>query len=125
MPKIAENNNHVMPFMLVENATAYLPFLTDLFGAELLLKIDSDDGLVRHAQMRIGDSTLMIANATKGFGPNQSMLYIYVDDTDATYAKALSLGATSIMAPYDEEYGARSAGLLDPYGNTWWLATLK
>ena len=82
------------------------------------------DGSVKHVEMRIGESLVMIADArppeTKA---NTTMLYVYLPDVDAAYARALEGGATSIREPHDEYYGDRSCGVTDAFGNQWWMAT--
>ena len=82
------------------------------------------DGSVKHVEMRIGESLVMIADArppeTKA---NTTMLYVYLPDVDAAYARALEGGATSIREPHDEYYGDRSCAVLDRFGNQWWMAT--
>ncbi|MCI5081614.1 MAG: VOC family protein [Saprospiraceae bacterium] len=124
MPKIGENNNRMMPICLVPDAEKFMTFLKELFGAEELMRVPAENGTIQHAQMRIDDSVLMLGEATKEFGAHTCMMYIYVDDTDATFKQAIDMGCKSVMEPYEEAYGARSAGFEDAFGNTWWLATL-
>ena len=66
----------------------------------------------------------MIAESTDKYGGQPAGMFVYVPDADATYAKALGAGATSVMVPADQDYG-RSAGIADAYGNTWWVTTGK
>ena len=73
--------------------------------------------------MRIGDSVVMLGDAHGEHKPLQMMLYVYVDDVDATYQRALAAGAASVQAPADQFYGDRSGGVKDPFGNLWWIAT--
>ena len=80
-----------------------------------------------HAEIKIGDSMLMIGGGIPGrkmsATPNTTALHVYVEDTDAVYQRALAAGATSISGPADQEYGERSAGVKDPAGNYWYIAT--
>jgi uncharacterized glyoxalase superfamily protein PhnB len=78
---------------------------------------------VGHAEMRIGDSVVMLGDAHGEHKPLQAMLYVYVDDADATYQRALAAGAASVQPPADQFYGDRSGGVRDPLGNQWWIAT--
>ena len=74
-------------------------------------------------RLRIGDSVVMLGDAHGEHKPLQTMLYVYVDDADAIYQRALAAGATSVQAPVDQFYGDRSGGVKDAFGNLWWIAT--
>ncbi len=76
-----------------------------------------------HAQVKIGDSFVMMGEPMGEFQPMPASIYLYVEDTDATYQRALEAGATSIMEPADQFYGDRNAGVKDPFGNLWWIGT--
>jgi PhnB protein len=78
--------------------------------------------LIMHAEIRIGESMIMFADATPGHTRQNAGMFIYVDDCDAVYQKALDNGATTAAPPADQSYG-RSAGVKDPFGNTWWLTS--
>jgi uncharacterized glyoxalase superfamily protein PhnB len=122
--KITKGHHRVMPYLIVEDGQAFLNFTESLFGVKVLEKIMRADGKIRHAEILIGDSCIMFGTATTEFPVQNAMLYIYVEDTDASFKMAMDMGAEAVMEPYDEDYGARSAGLRDPFGNVWWLATL-
>ena len=81
------------------------------------------DGTLQHGEVKIGDSIVMLAEASGQWKPRPSTLYLYVNDTDATYRRAIEAGATSLMEPATQFYGDRSAGVQDPAGNFWWIAT--
>ncbi len=81
------------------------------------------DGTVRHGEVRIGDSIVMVGEASAQHKPMPTTLYLYVTDTDATYRRAIQAGATSLTEPADQFYGDRNAGVEDPCGNQWWIAT--
>jgi len=83
----------------------------------------SPEGAVLHATIRIGNATLEIDEAYGEFQQMPCHLHVYVPDTDAVYARALRAGATSIETPQDKEYGDRSAGVKDAWGNSWFIAT--
>lgn len=76
-----------------------------------------------NAEVRIGDSVVMVSEARSEFKPMPSSIYLYVENTDETYESALQAGGISIMEPEDEFYGDRNAGVKDPTGNHWWIAT--
>jgi PhnB protein len=81
------------------------------------------DGKIGHTEMKIGDSVVMLSEAMPNFPPLKSMLYIYVEDVDATFARALAAGATEIHPPEDQFYGDRSGGVTEPSGNLIWIGT--
>ena len=80
---------------------------------------------VGHAEVRIGDSSVMLGDARGEYKPTLAMLYAYVDDVDVTFQRALAAGATSVQAPTDQFHGDRSGGVKDPYGNLWSLRTAR
>jgi uncharacterized glyoxalase superfamily protein PhnB len=116
----------VTPYLVVENADDLVEFAARVFSAEKRHRSISPSGGV-HAEVRIGDSMLMIGGGSTerplGRPAMPTALHIYVEDTDATYRKALETGATSVYAPVDHEYGERGGGVKDPQGNVWYIAT--
>jgi PhnB protein len=112
----------VMPYLIVNNAAAFMQFLYDVFDAEEKMKHMRDENIIAHAEVRIGTSVIMLGDAIEGWPPVTGSFFIYVPNADATYEKALANGATSIQAVSHQPYG-RSGGILDPYGNTWWVTT--
>ncbi|MHB1022128.1 MAG: VOC family protein [Acidobacteriaceae bacterium] len=113
----------VTPYLLLSDAKAFIAFVTQAFGAEEHRMHVDPSGQIRHGELQIGDSILWIAQSNPDWPAMQTGLYLYVEDTDATYNKALAAGGTSIMAPADQFYGDRNAGVTDPCGNQWWIAT--
>jgi PhnB protein len=118
----------VTPYMIAVDGPAVLEFARQAFGAEETFRaIGSAGGL--HAEVRIGDSMLMMGGGLPGrefrATANTHAIHLYVEDADAVYQKALAAGATSISGPADQEYGERSAGVKDPAGNLWYIATHK
>ena len=120
--KIPEGYQQVMPYLIVQGAAEFLDFMKTVFGAEEKMKIMRDENTIQHAEISIGDSVIMFADATSRFEPRPAGLFIYVEDADQTYNQALAAGATSIMPMSDQEYG-RSGGVADPFGNVWWPTT--
>jgi PhnB protein len=113
----------ITPYLVVDGAARLIEFLTQAFGAEEILRMPGPGGLVGHAEVRIGDSVVMLGDARGEHRPTQAMLYLYVEDVDATYQIALSAGAEEMQPPTDQFYGDRSGGLRDPCGNVWYIAT--
>ena len=118
-----EGLRSVQPYLHLREAHKMIPFLEAAFGAEAMGVHKSPEGAVLHATIRIGNATLEIDEAHGEFQPMPCHLHVYVPDTDAVYAQALRAGATSIETPQDKPYGDRSAGVKDPFGNSWFIAT--
>lgn len=118
-----EGLRSVQPYLHLREAHKMIPFLEAAFGAEAMGVHKSPGGMVLHATMRIGNATLEIDEAHGEYQPKPCHLHIYVPDTDATYAQALRAGATSLQEPYNAPYGDRAAGVKDPFGNAWFIAT--
>ena len=113
----------VQPYMHLRNAHDMIPFIEAALGAHATGVHKSPDGIVRHATIEIAGATFEIDEAQGESQPTQSYLHVYVPDTDAVYAQALAAGAKSVQPPYTAPYGDRAAGITDPFGNTWFLAT--
>jgi PhnB protein len=114
----------VIPYLVVQDAAALIDFTTSALGAVETERMLRQDGTIMHAEVRIGDSIVMIGQAPAGAAAMPGMLYVYVPDVDAAYQAMLSEGATSLQEPKDEFYGHRTAGAVDSNGNQWWLATV-
>jgi uncharacterized glyoxalase superfamily protein PhnB len=115
------NTQTVIAYVIVPEADALIDFTVALFGAEELVRTVGSAG-GRHAEVRIGDSKLMIGGAAAR-EPNPAALHVYVDDVDRAHKRALELGASEIMPPTDHPYGERGSSINDPFGNQWYLAT--
>jgi PhnB protein len=119
-----EGFSTVTPYLIVVGADKLLTFLKAAFEAEERLRVPTTDGKIVHAEVRIGDSPVELADSTDQFPPMTASLHIYVPNCDAVYTRALEAGGKTIRAPMDQAYGERSGGVLDPCGNQWWIATL-
>lgn len=113
----------VTPYLTVRDAVGLIEFLRKVFDAEQVERHDRPDGTIMHAEVRIGDSMLMISDACEQMGPMTSHLYFYVPDTDATYRKAMEADSESIMQPENQFWGDRMGGVRDPWGNLFWIGT--
>lgn len=120
---IPDGYHTVTPHLTVQGAPALLEFLKQAFDAQVIHCMTSPDGVIRHAEVRIGDSPVMIGEATDEWQPMPTTLYLYVNDVDATYERAIKAGAVSIAPLQDQFYGDRSGGVKDPCGNHWGIAT--
>jgi PhnB protein len=115
--------NDVNVYMHPLRAEPVINFLKRAFGARELGKYASPDGVVHHAELRVGDSLVEMGEAHGKYPPMPTMFYLYVPDCDAVYERALKAGATSISEPVDHPYGDRSGGVKDAFGNQWYIAT--
>ena len=111
----------VSPYLIVADVPALLDFLATAFDAQELNRSPRPDGTIAHAEARVGDSVVMMGQAAGEWTPVPTSLFLWVDDVDGTYERALAAGATSLGAPEDKPYGDRMAGVQDPMGNRWWL----
>jgi PhnB protein len=113
----------VSPYLLVADAAGLIDFLKTVFDATVVQRHERGDGSVGHAEVKIGDTIVMMGGVQHEWKPMAASLYIYVADVDAAYARALKHGATSVMAPSQQFYGDKMGGITDPGGNLWWIAT--
>jgi PhnB protein len=125
---IPKGYHTVTPYMVAKDGEALIAFVKQAFGGEETFRTIGTAGGI-HAEVRIGDSMLMIGGGIPGrefrATANTHAIHLYVEDADAIYQKALAAGATSISGPTDQEYGERSASIKDPAGNVWYIATHK
>ena len=113
----------ITPYLFAEGAPRLMKFLSEAFDAEETFRKEGPDGSIIHAEMRIGDSMLMLGMPTGEFGPMPTSIYLYVTDCDTVYQRALHAGGSSIMEVMDLPSGERYGGVKDPSGNIWWVAT--
>ncbi len=115
--------NSVSPYLVVENAQEVIDFLNATLDTTELRRHEDEDGRVRHAELRIDDSVVMIGEASEGWDAVPCHLHIYVPDVDATYAAALENGGDSVQEPVQMGDPDRRSGVKGPGGNTWWFST--
>lgn len=120
---VPEGYHTITPFLVVNGASRLMNFISRVFDGEIVSEMKGENDTIRHATMRIGDSLVMIADTMENFPPVPAMLYLYMDDVDAVYRRAIGATAESLREPTDEFYGDRSAGVRDEWGNQWWIAT--
>lgn len=123
----------VSPYLIFRDPAAALAFYAQALGAVEIARHADGTGRIMHAEFRIGDSTFMVTEESERFpfirsietvGGSPVHFFLYVDDVDARFARALAAGAKVAMPLADQPYG-RSGGLVDPFGHTWWLSTHK
>jgi PhnB protein len=119
----------VTPYLMVRDAARAIAFYRDAFGAQQVMRFDTPNGKVAHAEVTIGDSHVMLADESPEFAGPQTLggagvsLMLYVDDVDATFARAVAAGATVRRPVADQFYGDRLGTLADPFGHVWSIAT--
>jgi uncharacterized glyoxalase superfamily protein PhnB len=123
---IPEGYHTVTPYLIARGADKIVEFLKKAFDAELSFPpMQRPDGKIMHADVKVGDSHVMLSEATDQHQPMPCMLHLYVPDVDAAYRRAVAAGGTSTMEPTDQFYGDRGGGVKDPCGNHWYIATHK
>lgn len=120
---IPEGYSTVTPYLVVPDVAALIDFMQRAFGATENSRHAAPDGRIMHAEVEIGDSKVMLGEASPEWKPMPSCLHLYVEDTDAVHADAMKAGGRSLREPTDQFYGDRMAGVEDVAGNQWWIAT--
>jgi PhnB protein len=120
MPKGLHNVN---PYLHPRRAEPLINFLKRAFGAQEIARYASPDGVVNHAEIRVGDSVVEMGEAHGKYETMPAMFYVYVPNVEAVYQQALAAGATSFQEPTDQPYGDRNAAVQDNFGNKWYIAT--
>ena len=113
----------VTPYLVGNGVARLHAFLQEAFDAEVRASFPRPDGSIMHSEVRIGDSIVEIGEPENDADRRASELHLYVADADATYARAIAAGARSLAEPRDQPYGDREAGIVDPIGNYWYIAT--
>jgi PhnB protein len=130
---IPDGYHAVTPYLIINGAAGALEFYKQAFGAVELLRMPAPDGKIGHAEIRIGDSPIMLADefpemdarGPTAYGGTPVSLMVYVADADATYRRAIAAGGKELRPLRDQFYGDRSGTLTDPYGHIWTVATHK
>lgn len=118
-----DNYSTVSPYLIVGGAEGTIEFLIKVFDAVELRRFPDDAGRIMHAEVRIEDTVLMIADGAEGWPPVPSHVHVYVEDVDATYRRALEAGAASVQEPVKKNDADKRGGVKDAGGTTWWIAT--
>jgi PhnB protein len=130
---IPEGHRTVTPYLALKGGAKALDFYKQAFGATELYRLAMPDGRIGHAEIRLGDSVIMLADEfpEHGFRAPQTVggtpvnLHLYVEDVDAFVKRAVAAGAKEVKPVMDQFYGDRSGQLEDPFGHLWWVATHK
>lgn len=120
---IPDGYHSITPYFTVVDADKLIAFLEEGFEGNLLVSNRNTAGRIQHARVKIGDSIIMLNEATGEYSVNASQMHLYVENVDATLKKTLEAGADMLMAPNVRPHGDRMAGIKDPCGNIWWIAS--
>lgn len=113
----------VSPYLIVNGAARTIQFMLDVFDAVELRRFPHADGRLMHAEVRLDDSVIMLADPAPEWPPTGGQLHVYVRDVDATYRRALAAGGTSVQEPVKKADEDKRGGVKDPGGTTYWIAT--
>jgi PhnB protein len=120
---IPEGLRSVTPGISVKGAAEFLTFLVKAFAAQIVFEKEAPNRAVGHAKVRIQDSVIECSEAHGEWGPRPVTLHLYVPDVDAIYKDAIAAGGKSLSEPKDQFYGERNGGVVDAWGNHWYIAT--
>ena len=118
-----EGYNSASPYLIVAGAEATIRFLERVFGAVELRRFPDPSGRLMHAEVRLDDTVVMLADAAPEWPPMEGHVHVYVPDVDATFACALEAGAESVQQPVKKDDADKRGGVKDAGGTTWWIAT--
>jgi len=128
---VPEGFHTITPQLVLDNAAQTIDWYKEAFGAEELSRSVGPDGKVMHAELRIGDSRFMVNDAMMGgkapnaLGGSPASLWLYVENSDTLFDRAVGAGAKVQMPLADQFWGDRGGAVSDPSGYTWWIATRK
>ncbi len=114
----------VSPYLIVDNASRSIDFLVQVFDAIELRRFAGPTGAIMHAEVRLDDTVIMLADGSPDWAAIPTSVHVYVADVDATYRRALAAGATSVQEPVKKEDADKRGGVKDAGGTTWWIATM-
>lgn len=117
------NYSTVSPYLIVNGASETIEFLTNVFGATELRRFPDANGKISHAEVRLEDTVLMLADSAEGWQAVPTHVHIYVPNVDATYQRAIEAGAVSVQEPVKKDDADKRGGVKDASGTTWWIAT--
>lgn len=128
---IPEGYHSVTPYLIIRDCAKAIAFYKQVFGAIELMRLNGPDGIVAHAEIKIGNSPIMLADefpdmgakSPHAYGGSPVSLMIYVPDCDATFQAAIDAGATVDRPLTNQFYGDRSGSIIDPFGHKWAIAT--
>jgi len=118
-----EGYTSVAPYLIVDGAEGTIAFLKQVFDAVELRRFSDADGGITHAEVRIDDTVVMLADGAEGWPPMATSVHVYVADVDETYRRAIEAGADPVQEPVRKEDEDKRGGVRDAGGTTWWIGT--
>jgi PhnB protein len=123
--------NSLQPYLIIKNCAAAIEFYKKALGATERMRMARPDGAIGHAEIQIGDTVVMMADenpeleafSPAHYGGSPVSLHFYVENCDAAFQRAMAAGGKQKREPADQPYGDRNAGIIDPFGYTWWMST--
>jgi PhnB protein len=120
---VPEGYHTVTPWIISRDTAGVIDYMTQAFGAEELARVVGEDGAIGHAEVRVGDSIVMLFDARPHWPPTPAFLRLYVADADETHRRAVAAGGTSVTEVTHMAWGDRGGRVRDPFGNLWWIQT--
>jgi PhnB protein len=120
---IPDGYHTVTPYLMIKGADKFIAFMATVFGAKVTEQLMHPDGRIGHTELRVGDSLIMLSEVPDGTPASPTMLYLYVEDVDSAFDRAVSAGGVIVAPLANQLYGDRSGGVIEPSGNTIWIAT--
>ncbi len=112
----------VMPYLIIKDAYKFIDFMKEVFNAEVQFLQERSEGVIMHAEIRVEQAVIMVADATDQYAPFPGSIFMYVENSDAVFEKALARGLPLLQEVATREYG-HGGGFKDGFGNHWWVNT--
>lgn len=122
--QLPKNHQTIMPYLILNDVRGFLRFVQNIFDAEILTEHLDENNRVMHAEIKVGNSTIMMGEANEIWEVNNAGLFVYVGNADSVFREAVKEGAEVVTEIADQDYG-RSGGIKDPFGNIWWITSLQ
>lgn len=118
-----EGYTTVAPWVVTDDTGAFLDFVTRAFGGEELGRVATEDGLIGHGEIRVGDTVVLAFDRHADWPAMPSLLRVFVADADATFSRAAEAGGQVVTALANDAFGQRGGRIKDPFGNIWWVVS--
>ncbi|MFF4547684.1 VOC family protein [Streptomyces sp. NPDC001406] len=118
-----EGYTTVAPWVVTDDTGAFLDFVAEAFGGEELARVPTEDGLIGHAEIRVGDTIVLAFDRHADWPAMPSLLRVFVADADAAFSRAVAAGGRVVTAVTDSAFGQRGGRIKDPFGNIWWVVS--